>query len=276
MGLIREKKIYCGKQYMEVDIYQTAVVTTKSKGRGKKEKVSAPKQRNLNDKNAKRYFTQLVNTNFGADDLHVTATYAQVPETIEEAEREAANYLRRISHRRKREGLSPLKYILVTEYSTGKGSEKPTRIHHHIIMNGGLDRDIVEDLWRKPRKKGQKEGERIGFANADRLKPNDYGLEALARYLTKNPNGKKRWSSSQNLDKPTCRTNDGKYTRRQVERIVQDEIDNQEFWAKKYPGWDLTECKPEFNEITGWAIYLKLRKGRADPRKRKEPSPTLE
>ncbi|MUG24744.1 hypothetical protein GNQ08_20460 [Paenibacillus macerans] len=247
---------------MEVDIYPLNKQPPKPKGRAKKQKVSAPKQKNLNDKNAKRYFTQLVNTNFGEGDLHVTVTYAQVPETLEEAEKEAANYLRRISHRRKREGLHPLKYILVTEYSSGKNGEKPTRVHHHIIMNGGLDRDIIEDLWRRPRRKGQKQGDRIGFANADRLKPNEYGLEALSRYLMKNPNGRKRWSSSQNLERPTYRTNDHKYTRRQVEQIVRNEIDNQTYWKKKYPEWDVTECKPVYNEITGWSIYLKLRRAR--------------
>ncbi|MFD2330638.1 hypothetical protein ACFSR7_15405 [Cohnella sp. GCM10020058] len=264
MGFVREKKIYCGKQYLEVDIYQTDSKRT-PKGRGAKKKESAPKQRNLNDKNAKRYFTQLVNTNFGADDLHVTATYAKIPETIEEAEREAANYLRRIAHRRKREGLSPLKYIIITEYSNGKGTDKPVRIHHHIVMNGGLNRDAIEDLWRRPKKKGQKTGDRIGLVNADRLKPNEYGLEALARYLMKSKNRKKRWSSSQNLERPESRTNDHKYTARQVERMARDEVDNLLYWSRKYPGWDLTECKPQFNEITGWAIYLKMRKGSGPP-----------
>lgn len=260
-NVVREKKIYCGN-YMEVDIYNHTMLTTMRKGRAKKEKVSAPKQKNLNDKNAKRYFIQLVNTNFSDDDLHVTVTYAKVPESVEEAEKEVTNYLRRISHRRKREGLPPLKYVLVTEHNTGKNREKPTRIHHHIIMNGGLDRDVIEDLWRKPRKKGEKEGERIGYANADRLKPNDYGLEALSRYLMKNPNGKKRWSSSQNLEKPEYRFNDFKYSKRQVEKIVRDEIDNQHYWKKKYPEWDVTKVKPVYNDITGWSIYLKLRKAR--------------
>lgn len=246
---------------MEVDIYpQTRSGPAPGRGRGKKKQVSAPKQRNLNDKNAKRYFIQLVNSNFGEGDLHVSVTYAQLPDSIEEAEKEAANFIRRISHRRKKQGLVPLKYVMITEYKTEKEGEKPIRIHHHIIMNGGLDRDEVENLWRKPRKKGQKEGERIGFANADRLKPNDYGLEALSRYLMKNPNGKKRWSSSQNLERPEYRNNDHKYTRRQVERVVRDEIDNQDYWAKQYPGWALTECKPVYNELTGWSIYLKLRR----------------
>lgn len=258
----REKKIYCGKQYMEVDIYPQTKAGTLPRGRRKKKQVSAPKQRNLNDKNAKRYFTQLFNTNFGECDLHVTCTYGKLPDTIEEGEKEATNYIRRIAHRRKKEGLPPLKYILITEYKTGEDGTTPVRMHHHIVMNGGLDRDAVEELWRKPRKKGEKKGERIGFVNADRLKPDDSGLEALARYLMKNPKGKKRWSSSQNLERPEYRINDRKYTRRQVERIVRDEIDNQDYWQKKYPGWTLTKCKPEYNEITGWAIYLKLRKVR--------------
>lgn len=259
VSFIREKKIFCGSQFLEIDIFPQSGVQ-QPKGRGKKTKVSAPKQRNLNDKNAKRYFIQLVNTNFSAADLHVTLTYAIVPDTVDKAEKEAGNYIRRIAHKRKRAGLSPLKYVLVTEYCTWKGDEKPKRIHHHIIMNGGLDRDTIEDLWRRSKKKGQKEGERIGFVNADRLKPNEYGLEALARYLTKDPQGKKRWSSSQNLDKPESQTNDHKYTRRQVERMAKDESENPTFWMKKYTGWSLTECKPEYNDITGWAIHLKMRR----------------
>lgn len=263
-NFIREKKVYCGSQYLEIDIIpRTESEDVKPPGtRSKKEKISAPKQKNLNDKNAKRYFVQLTNTNFGEDDIHVTVTYAKeyLPDSIEAAEKEAANYIRRISYRRKKEGLPPLKYILVTEFSTKKGGEKPTRIHHHIIMNGGLDRDTIEDLWRRTKNKGQKKGDKIGFANTDRLQPNEYGLEALARYLMKNPNGKKRWSCSQNLIKPWCRNNDTKYTKKQVAQIARSDPDNKAFWMKKYPGWTLTECKPEYNTITGWSIYLKLRR----------------
>jgi hypothetical protein len=230
--------------------------------RAKKEKVSAPKQKNLNDKNAKRYFIQLANTNFGEEDFHVSVTYSPKykPDTIEEAEKEAANFLRRIAYQRKKQKLPPLKYILVTEYATKKNDQKPIRIHHHFFVNGGLPRDTIEDLWRKPRRKGQKKGDKIGYVNADRLQPDDFGLEALARYLMKNPNGKKRWSCSQNLDKPRRRDNNSKYTRRQVEIMAREDSGNTQYWLKQYPGWCLTESKPEYNEITGWSIYLKFRK----------------
>ena len=267
-SFVREKKIYCGENYLEVDIfpYTEIQVQVSRKGkRAKKEKISEPKQRNLNDKNARRYLTQLANTNFGEDDLHVTATYKNkfLPATIEEAEKEVTNYLRRVSYRRKKEGLPPLQYILVTEYSTGKDGEKPVRIHHHIFMNGGLERDIVEDLWCRRKQKGQKKGERIGYINADRLQPDENGVAALCAYLTKNPNGKKRWSSSQNLEKPWSRSNDHKYSKRQIEDMAKNPPDLA-FWEKKYEGWTLAggdyAVKAEYNEHTGWSMYLKLRR----------------
>lgn len=267
---IREKKIYCGEHYREVDIfsYTDQQKTASSRGtRSKKIKESEPKQRNLNDKNARRYFIQLVNLNFGDDPeaLHVTATYSAkyLPQTIEEAEREVTNFLRRVQYARKKEGLPPLKYVLVTAYTTKKNSDKPVRIHHHIIMNGGLDRDTIENLWRKRKRKGQKQGEKIGFCNADRLQADENGIAALCNYLVKQAGGKKRWTSSHNLKKPYSRTNDGKYKHSQIEKWAK-ERPGREFWEKKYPGWTLTDedygVTYEYNDYTGWAIYLKLRK----------------
>ena len=76
-------------------------------------------------------------------------------------------------------------------------------------MNGGIDRDEVEMMWTADRinwraYERNPEGyadtvERLGWCNADRLQPNENGIEALCNYVTKNPNGKKRWSSSRNL-----------------------------------------------------------------------------
>lgn len=263
MNFIKEKKIYCGN-YLEVDIIPRSRYEKAPEGtRNKKKKLSAPKQKRLNDKNARRYFIQIVNTNFGRMDLHVTCTYSkdELPETLEDAEREVRNYLRRVDYRRKKEGLTPLKYILVTEGGNEKKDGGTTRIHHHILMNGELDRDIVESLWCRRRKKGEKEGKRIGTINARRLQPDEFGLEALSRYLTKNnPKGKKRWSSSNNLDRPTMRPNDHKYTKRKVERLVKN-IDDRAYWERQYEGYWLTEAKAVYNDLTGWSIYLKMRKG---------------
>jgi hypothetical protein len=267
-SFVREKKIYCGMNYKEVDIFPYTMeqhkVSQRSK-RGKKEKVSAPKQKNLNDKNAQRYLIQLGNTNFDEKDFHVSVTYKKnyLPETVEDAEREIANYLQRIRNKRKKEGLPELKYILVTAYSTKKNSEVPVRIHHHIIMNAGLDRNVIEDLWHKPRRKGQKQGESIGFANADRLQTEENGIAQLCTYFKKQAKNKRKWSSSKNLEKPYSQNNDSRYTHRQIERLAKAPGDR-EYWEKKYPGWTLTNddygATAQYNDLTGWSIYLKLRR----------------
>lgn len=267
---IREKKIYCGEDYLEVDIYSYTDNQHRSiKGRrSKKEKESLPAQKNLNDKNARRKLVQLGETNFGKNDISLTLTYSDemLPPTIEEAEKEVENYIRRIRRRRKKEGAEDLKYILVTAYTEEgpEGAEVPVRVHHHLLMNKGLDRDTVEDLWRKRRRKGEKEGRSIGYANADRIQPDrNNGIAALLTYLAKNPSGKRRWTCSQNLTRPESRTNDHKYSRRRISRMAMEPIDI-EYWEKQYPGWTIADpiydYEQKYNDFTGWSIYLKLRK----------------
>lgn len=267
-AFVRQKTIYCGDKYREVDIFpytQKQGEVSKRGKRSKKKNESPPKQKNLNDKNARRYLVQLGNLNFNENDLSVTATYSNkyLPETIEQAEKEITNYLRRIQYQRKKRGLPALRYILVTACSTKKNRDKPVRIHHHILMDGALDRNIVEDLWRKRIPKGKIKHERIGYINADRIQPDENGISALCVYLVKQPGGKKRWSSSQNLKKPQSRNNDSRYSRRKIENIINSKPDRS-FWEKKYPGWTLTDddygAEYVYNELTGWAIYLKLRK----------------
>ena len=98
-------------------------------------------------------------------------------------------------------------------------------------MNGGIDRDEVEMMWTADRinwraYERNPEGyadtvERLGWCNADRLQPNENGIEALCNYVTKNPNGKKRWSSSRNLIRPVEQPRQiTSNTRRQVERLA--------------------------------------------------------
>ena len=299
---IREKKTDCA-DYREVDIIprtEEAEKATKGK-RGKRRKTRKPKQDALNDKNAKRYLTQLGNGNFKAGDLHVTLTYSKeaLPESVTAAERNVTNYIRRISYRRKKLGLPPLKYILVTEYKMEKGGGKPKRIHHHIIMDGGLDRDEVEMMWTGERlnwkkadseNRGQREAYRsgvkkLGFVNADRIQTNENGIEGLCKYIVKDPQGKKRYSSSRNLDRPevtrtdgtekeaeteslyrasrnltepTEKCNDFKYSRRRVEELAKSPDGGRAEFEKIYVGYKIVSIEPVYYEQTGWHIYLKM------------------
>lgn len=244
MPYYREKKIYSGK-YLEVGVYPISK-NEKKQSRKTKQKLSSVKQKNLNDKNAKMHLVRLINTNFTNNDLAVHLTYDDVnlPENEKEAKRDVTNYLRRIKHYRKKKGLPPLKYIAVIE-----DGQKGKRIHHHIIMDGKLDRDTVEELWGK------------GYANADRLKEDENGFEALGKYISKDPKGNKRWVQSKNLKQPKVSVNDSKYkSKRQVEELSKYPEDRETF-EKLYKGYTFTKCSVSVNEVTGNIyLYIKMRK----------------
>lgn len=238
----REKKFYCGKQ-LEVCIYPISVKEQKQP-RKTKQKVSVPKQKNLNSKNAKMHLIRLINNNFTNEDLVVHLTYSDenLPENYEEAKKDVTNYLRRLNYYRKKHGLPLMKYIAVIEEPTGK------RIHLHVVMSGDVDRDVVEKTWGK------------GWANADRLQENEYGYESLARYISKDPKGNKRWIPSKNLIKPIPQVNDHRYSRRKVEQLS-SLTEDRETYEKLYPGYIFTECKPYVNEVTGKTyLYIRMRK----------------
>lgn len=234
---------------LEIEIYP---ITEKERNQPRKQKTkqSAIKQKNLNDKNAKKHLIRLINTNFTDNDLSVHLTYTEntIPKTEEEARKDITNYLRRIKHYCKKYGLAPPKYIAVIEFREPDESDKRKRIriHHHIVMSG-MDRDIVEQLWGK------------GRANADRLKADEYGYEGLARYITKDPQGSKRWTQSKNLKQPDIKVNDYKYTKRKTEQIARAP-DDKKYFEEEYQGYTFNDCKVVFNEVTAkMQLYIKMR-----------------
>lgn len=243
----REKKIFSG-QMLEVEIYPITK-NERKQPRKKKEKLSAQKQKNLNEKNAKKHLIRLVNTNFTDNDLAIHLTYDKnnLPKNEEEAGRDVANFMRRVKYHCKKRGLPKPNYIAVIEYKEPVEG-KEVRIHHHIVISGDIGRDEIERLWKK------------GRANADRLKADEYGYEALARYISKDPKGSKRWTQSKNLKQPTVKVNDYKYSKRKVKQISSYPEDRRLF-EKLYPGYILNDCKVVANDITAAIhLYIKMRK----------------
>lgn len=273
---IREKKIYCGEEYLEVDIVPVTNIPEAGK---KKKKESTQKQKNLNEKRSKRKFVQIANTNFGAGDLHLSLTYNKqhLPETLEDAERIVHNFLNKTKRKMKKETEQDLKYMLVTEYTPEDGEReeavsedkriKAVRIHHHIILNGGLSRDDLELMWSSTRinwKKAsdpeyRKTVDSYGFVNCDRLQPNENGIEGLVNYINKRKKGCKKWSTSMNLKKPKEKKNDHKFSFRKL-RILAQTPEDKEYWRSMYKGYEPTMIDFQYNEHTGWSVYLKLKK----------------
>lgn len=268
----RERTVRCGKNFKDVDIFLYSGNRQEAAGRKRspKKKVSAPKQQNLNDERSKRYFMQLAKMNFVPGDLHITLTYTDenMPESREEAEKNARNYMRRISYHRKKRGLPPVKYIIITSEYSADG--EPARLHHHIFMSAD-DRDLTESLWRLPKNKG---GDPIGTANADRIQDVGNSINKLVAYIAKQTSGKKRYISSHNLLKPTCENNDFKYTPYEMHKIIENYLYDVNFWERKYKGWKIMDSDYDlvvkYNELSGYYISLRFKRYTKDKKTRKD------
>lgn len=274
----REKKIYCGENWLEVEIFP-AFHTVGMRNRRRRILETCPAQRNLNDKNGRKYFIRLCLANFGLGDFRLEFTYNRFfcPATAAELKRNGRNVIRRIQNKRKKQGLPPLKFVLINAFGVSKKTGKMVRPHHHLIVNGGLSMNDMLDVWRERKKNGRA----YGFVTYAPLQPDfETGIVGLANYLAEQPGepGARRWSSSLNLQKPEFVTNDSRFRKRQIENLIRAEsckiygndcrkMINFETWCKKYPGYTLVEYAPVFDDVLGaWRLAMRFRRDT-------EPSP---
>ena len=154
----------------------------------------------------------------------------------EDAVRLVRHYIRRINRRRKKAGLDSCRYLLTTERGKKSG-----RIHHHLIISGGLSRDEMEEVWGR------------GRANCLRLQfDRDSGITGLSMYITKDRAMYKRWSGSRNLIQPEPMQRDGALALDDLDELGEaaeaglgyNEIE------RLYPGWRCVELTGERNGVT--------------------------
>lgn len=213
--------------------------------RAKKAKESKKAQKNLNDKNTKKNIIRKINANFTDEDLIAHLTYKGLAPNEEQARKDIKNFIASLRRYRRKHGLPELKYIYVIEFDDEEGSKK--RIHHHILIND-MDREIVESLWKK------------GYVNTKRLQPNEFGLEGLARYITKDPKGKKRWCASKNLKGPDISVNSYReFSRRQVEKIAKGKVDPETKFEKFSKGYKFNDLKVTYSDfVSGAYLYVRM------------------
>lgn len=236
---------------MEVDLYP--VFLKKDMPRGEKMKASRQAQKNLNNKNRIKHITRLINANFSKRDLIAHLTYADgyLP-TEERAKKDMQNFLKKVRRRRKKQGLPPLKYIYVTEFVPEGVQTKKIRIHHHLIMSGGLDRDEVESLWGK------------GRCQVQHAQPDDFELTGFAEYIGKleREKGRHSYCASKNLDKPKIYKSVTKLSRRKFLDIIRMGDGRAELLEKLYKGkfkyLDSTTYVSQ--EFGGFYLYSRLRR----------------
>lgn len=220
--------------------------------RAKKTNITPEKMQRLNHERSVRHLVLLADANFNEQDIHITFTYSQAP-NYERAKKDMRNFMLRVKRIREKRGLPELKYIYTIEGNTEENRE---RIHIHCLMNGDMDREELEKIWQK------------GLANADRLKPDENGLEAIARYLVKQQKNKRKWCASKNLKQPKSRTSDSKCSNARVKRIAFDMRNEAKIEMEKlYPGYQFVKCSVHYSDIVDGA-YI-----RCIMRKKEEKTP---
>lgn len=280
----REKCTYSGP-LLEADFYPVFEDGRRLPARAPKTKPSTAEQRKYNCTQATKKFIRIANANFDSTDylMHPTYSPGSAPQTEAEARRDIVNYLRRVKTlraseaKRLRKDLSaavdaaskmpkseylsasvkrlkaqiakleePCKYIYVIEKQTYKTGIYAGRAnwHFHLFLTGGLDSRTLEGMW--------KNGVRT---NCNNYQPDKFGPEAAARYMSKDPQGAKRFSYSRNLLQPRQKTRDGKISRRSVERMAKTLVDDREFWENRYKGYRFVRCFARYNEYNGhWYV----------------------
>lgn len=241
--LYRETRHKCG-EYLEVDVFE---VFEHQRGRSKKRKPTSEVQKKLNQTNAEKKLARLLCTNFTSRDIRFDLTYnaEHLPESPEDAQRQMQNFIRRVKRFRKKQGLPELKYVAVTEVGEHTG-----RVHHHIVMSGGVSITDLAELW----------GGR-GYTTAKPLQFNSTGLIGIAVYFVKNPILGKRWCASKNLSKPDESQRDGVISKRKVRKIYENQGDDDGLFEKLYPEYTLSEINTYYNDVNrGYYLTVIMRK----------------
>lgn len=253
----RERRIFHG-DYLDAHIFP---VFQKPGKRRKRSNPSTEIQKRLNQKYRENRLTYLINENFTVKDLELGLGFCDecLPEDYAGVQRAVRNYIRRIKNYRKKNGLEDLKYLYVIERGERKG-----RWHIHMILSGGMDRDLLEKMW------GQ------GYAHTYRLEFDDEGLKGLAKYKVKEPQKEieviaekvRRWAASKNLRQPFIpKDRDGFISKNTTRDIRKGDICEREI-ERLYPGYTVTAVEPFLNNINaGEYLTIRLRRTGKTPKK---------
>lgn len=260
------KEITAGDQF-EIEIYPQFKSMDEVPEAGRRiKKDNSKAQKNLNDKNARKYVERLINQNFTNRDIWMTLTYdnEHLPPDgdIDAAIKNMQKFIRRVNYQRKKRGLPNAKYVYVTEYN----QNADIRWHHHIVMDGDMDMESVEACWQQSSRN-----------EIRRLQKDEYGLSGMAKYLVKEKErikSEKRWNSSQGLQDPDIRVVHSKRPAaggnyKQISTFVDGMVKNRntipEILKQWYPNFDFTDANVYYNDFNCmFYIHARLRKRRIE------------
>lgn len=286
--MIREKQQKSGS-LLEVDFYPIWQNGRRVPSRAPKTTISTQEQLKYNRNQATKKLIRLVNVNFSPNDYYLHPTYEENkdPKNENQARKDMNNFIRRLKRyisskidenkaeisavlkelekypdseivkaehkrlkKRKKALKKPFKYIYCIE--------KANKWHFHMFLSGcGLSKDEISIIWGK------------GILKGDKYNPDEFGPEAAAAYMAKNPKGRKSFVYSRNLQKPKePRVKDGKITRSTLARMAQSCVDDSNYWENKYKGYRFMRSYPRFNKFNNhWYMSVILYKSTSPPPK---------
>ncbi|MBP3855090.1 MAG: hypothetical protein IK990_05690 [Ruminiclostridium sp.] len=270
MKYIREKKTRFGADFLDVDIYEMDDSYFPPAKRAKRSKATPPHIIAANDRHSRNQLRQLIMHNFGARDYYLTSTYTGNPPPLDEAQRQIGNFIVRLKRLYAKNG-SELKAIYVTEGGRIKDeSGTCTRVHHHIVINGGVPREEIEKCW-----KAGRGSENRGYCNCSLIQSgeDERGCERIAEYMSKSRTkgqgkGLHRWNATRNIKRPTETIIDNKFSRKRTaelselvkaQQAVRHEQNEQlrRILENRY-GRELIDMIPTVNPVTG-RVYISAR-----------------
>lgn len=272
MKYIREKKTRFGQGFLDVDLYEMDDGQVTVLKKAKKKYVSPPHILAANERHSRNNLRQLIVHNFSEGDYYLTPTYSGKPPPLEDAQRECSNFITRLKRLYAKYNIE-LRAIYVTEGGRPKENGECTRVHHHIVINGGVPRDEVEKCWKG--RQDPKAETRRGFCNCSLIQPQDgeRGCERIAEYMAKSRTkgqgkGLHRWNGTRNLKRPTETIIDNKFSRKKtaelldlvrVKQAVKHEENEQlrRMLEKRYDR-ELIDVISTVNPVTG-RVYISAR-----------------
>lgn len=136
MSAIRER-IIAGNLIFEKLINRKSV--RKNEKRAARHTPTAEEVEMVNRRNSEKTLQIKLHHNFNSGDYHLVLTYSGKEPSQEEAQAELKKFIRKARKAYKKLDIA-FKWISVTEY-------KNKRIHHHLIINKGVEVEEIRRLW---------------------------------------------------------------------------------------------------------------------------------
>ncbi len=268
MKYIREKKTTFGNGYLDADIYEMDSAVIAPKARARRSRASPPHVITAHDRHSRNRLRQLIIHNFSEGDYYVTPTYSGESPDLETAQAELVKYVVRLKRLYQRAGVE-FRGVWVTEGGREKEDGTFTRVHHHLVISGGVPREDVEKCWSTRRKT---DSVKRGYANTAMIscRPEDRGCERIAEYLAKSRTktmgkGLHRWGGTRNLKRPTEWISDTRYGKRlsaeiaEVKKLAKEaqEKELRRILERKYDR-ECIDVIVNVSSFTGW-MYISAR-----------------